>query len=92
MSAWTGAAAVRVICQVQRLHDLGARPLMEFLTELASDPATRADIELNLFRYARLDPGIVAALGGSELRSPVFVVTESDRHSLRDDQRVRGAA
>jgi len=78
MSAWTGAAAVRVTRQVQRLHDLGARPLMEFLTELASDPATRTDIELNLSRYARLDPGLVAALGGRELRLPIVVIEDGE--------------
>ena len=89
MSAWTGPDLVRVGRDVARLHDLGPRPLLEFLAELASDQATRADIELNLRRYARLVPGLVAVLGGRDLRPPVFVVDDDDAVPT---QAMRGAA
>ena len=94
MSAWTGADAVRVARQVGRLHALGPRPLLEFLTEIAGDELVRADIETNLGRYARLDPGIVALLDGRRLKLPIVVVdgdvvVEVDPNSA---QPVRGAA
>ncbi len=92
MSTWIGADAVRITRQVQRLHDLGPRPLFELLAELGADHFVRDDLEHLLDRYARLDPGLVAALGGRELKPPVFVVAESGQRSLEANQRVRGAA
>ena len=69
---------MRIIRDIQHLHDLGSRPIFEFLAELASDPVTRIDIEANLKRYARLNPGVVAALGGRDLHPPVFAVGAAD--------------
>jgi hypothetical protein len=42
-----------------RLHDLGPRPLYEFLREIERG----ADLLQRLERYAELDPAIVAAIG-----------------------------
>jgi hypothetical protein len=44
----------------QRLHALGERPLYEFLREVAAG----ADLIARLECYAKLDPDIVASLGG----------------------------
>jgi len=61
--------------RVRALHALGPRPLYEFLAELtAGDAVLTADIEIQLDRYARLDPATVEALDGRELRLPLVVV------------------
>ena len=78
MSAWTGADLVRVTRQVQRLHDLGPRPLFELLAELGADQFVRDDLEHLLDRYTRLDPALVAALGGRDLRLPVVVIEQGE--------------
>ena len=74
MSAWTAADAVRVMRQVHHLHNLGPRPLLEFLTELAVDLIVRDDIEHLLVRYGRLDPALVVALDAHDLRLPIVVI------------------
>ena len=61
---------VERICNLaKRLHDLGPRPLYEFLREVASgsDPIDRLEI------YARLDPAIVRALGGDQFPTPAII-------------------
>ncbi len=78
MTAWIGADMVRVTRQVQRLHALGPRPLYEFLQELAADPFVRDDLDLLLRRYCRLDPALVAALDGRDLRLPMAVVEDGE--------------
>ena len=74
---------------ISQSHALGERPLLEFFIELAADPVTRVDIELNLARYAKLDPEIVAALGGRELHPPLVVI---DDDTVLVNQTIRGAA
>ncbi len=76
MNAWVGPDAVRVCRDVQHLHDLGPRAVLEFLTELAGDEVSRADIEINLARYARLTPAMITVTGACELMVPVTVVVE----------------
>jgi len=73
---WTGPDRVRIARLIAHLHSLGERPLLEFFEELAADPVVRLDLEILLPRYARLDPGMVAALGGRELRLPIFGVED----------------
>ena len=74
MTTWVGPDAVRITRDVQRLYELGPRPIYEFLAEIAGDPAVRLNIEICLERYARLDPNTVAALGGRDLHAPLAVV------------------
>lgn len=74
MSAWTGPDEIRAMRQFQRVYDCGPRACYEMLRELAADPVARQDIDALLERYARLDPGIIAALNGRDLRPPVFAI------------------
>ena len=47
----------------KRLHDLGARPVFEYLREILAgrDPIARLEV------YACLDPDVVSALGGDQI-------------------------
>lgn len=75
MSEETRLSTARLRFLVARIHALGPRPLAELFTELADG----ADLVLRLERYARLDPAVVAALGGSAMPSHVRpVIMESD--------------
>ena len=66
---------IRRARKVEKLHALGPRPLYEFLSELAGgDTPLALDIEIQLDRYNRLDPGLVDQLGGRELQVPLTVV------------------
>jgi hypothetical protein len=58
----------------RRVHALGPRPLYELLRELASG----ADLLTRLEAYARLDPALTAALGGSALQS-LFAALDGSR-------------
>jgi len=58
-------AEVRLHQLARRLHSLGERPLFELLREIVSG----ADAVDRLEAFARLDPAIVALLGGSALPS-----------------------
>jgi hypothetical protein len=49
----------------QQIHRLGERPLYELLRELEA----WGDFQERVEAYARLDPGVVAALGADELPS-----------------------
>jgi hypothetical protein len=49
---------------VEHLHRLGPRAVGELLIELGARRMVRTEIELLLRRYRRLDPAIVAAVGG----------------------------
>ncbi len=73
-AAWNGPDELRAMRRFQRVYDCGARAFYELLRELAADPVARQDIDALLERYSRLDPQIVAALGGRDLHPPVFVV------------------
>jgi len=64
---WFGADEVQIAHQVQHLHNLGARQLLEFLEELAADEVVSFDVKVLLVRYAQLDAGMVAALDGRDL-------------------------
>ena len=55
---------------VQHLHDLGSRPLAEFLIEIAGDEEIRNRIETCLERYYSLDEDLVQALGWSGFPQP----------------------
>jgi len=66
---------IRLAPRVRALHALGPRATYEFLAELtAGDDALAIDIEIQLDRYARLDPATVEALDGREIRLPLAVV------------------
>jgi hypothetical protein len=65
----------------QRIHCLGDRPLFELFAELAAG----ADLFDTLERYARLDPFIVAALGGDLLPPPARLVRPPAYGEVGDD-------
>jgi hypothetical protein len=58
----------------QRLHELGERPLYEFLVELDRG----APLGPRLERYAQLSADVVNALGADRLPSAVRLVTPAD--------------
>ena len=61
--------------QVEHLHALGPRPLCEFLVEfVGADDGLQLDLDLQLSRYALLDPDLIYALDGRDLHRPLFVV------------------
>ncbi len=60
----TPLASLRRQRQCAHLHNLGPRPLFEFLTELASEHDIGGSIDNKLASYARLNVDIVRALGG----------------------------
>ena len=63
----TIVADLRLRQLVVHLHELGPRPLGEFLQELAGkDDEAAVAIIANLERYATLDAGVVEAVGGRE--------------------------
>ena len=75
-NCWGTRKQIRISPLVEDLHGLGPRPLYEFLRELVSaDHALAVDAEELLKRYARLDPGTVAALDGRDLRMPLALVS-----------------
>jgi hypothetical protein len=49
---------------VERLHQLGPRPLYEMLVELGASRLIRSEIERQVERYAALDLDILRQLGG----------------------------
>jgi hypothetical protein len=49
---------------VAHLHALGPRAIAELLAELGAARMVRTEIEVLLRKYRRLDPAVVAALGG----------------------------
>ena len=60
---------------VLRVHQLGPRPLSEFLKELVgNDDGLQADALFLLEKYAALDSGIVRALGGDTFPPAIFPV------------------
>ena len=59
--------------QVEHLHRLGPRPLCEFLIEFAGNDL-QVDLDLQLSRYALLDPDLIDALDGRDLYLPLAVV------------------
>ena len=90
---WNGADRERVARQVQHLHNLGPRPLLEFLLELAAIDEVRDDIDLLLDRYHNLSPAMVAALDARNLKPQVFAVNNIvDDDVVDDDRRGRKAA
>ena len=72
---WTERDRIRLAPRVCALHALGPRPLYEFLAELtAGDDVLAIDIEIQLARYARLNPASVDALDGRVIRHPLALV------------------
>ena len=63
-------ADIRRARLVARLHELGPRPILELLTEVALEHHLGDDIEVRLERYGRLDPRTVALVGGRRLPKP----------------------
>ena len=61
---------VRLQHLAKHLHTLGPRPLFHYLDEVECG----RDLREHLEAYARLDPHIVAALGGSHFGPAVFVI------------------
>ena len=60
---------VRLQHLARRLHALGERPLFHYLDEVERGYPLRAHLEA----YGRLDPDVVAALGGTRFGPPVLV-------------------
>jgi hypothetical protein len=60
---------VRLQHLARRLHALGERPLFHYLDEVERGYPLRAHLEA----YGRLDPDVVAALGGTHFAPPLFV-------------------
>jgi hypothetical protein len=58
------------------LHELGPRPIYEFLREVEAG----ADVRARLEAYARLPAGFVRANGGDKFPSAAFAVTGGRRH------------
>jgi hypothetical protein len=67
---------VRLKNLARRLHVLGERPLFHYLDEVERGYPLREHLE----DYARLDPDLVAAMGGTHFGPPVFVI-EGGRRS-----------
>ena len=60
---------------VRHLHQLGPKPVSEFLKELVgNDDGLQADALFLLEKYAALDPGIVRALDGDTFPPAIFPV------------------
>jgi len=55
---------VRFRRDVEQLHRLGPRAIVELLTELAAERLLRTEIEALVAHYARLDPTTLDAAGG----------------------------
>jgi hypothetical protein len=82
-----GRPGVRLRHLVQRYHAFGPRALLDFVQRLIDGrlPDALAVVEF-LEHSSQSDPGMVRAIGGYELPSPVFDLTwviESDRRSGR---------
>jgi hypothetical protein len=58
---------VRFARDVERVHALGARAVLELLGEIASRYALQDDIAARVARYARLSPEAVRAVGADRL-------------------------
>ena len=56
----------RLYRDVEKLHQLGPRPLFEFLNDLGRNLLIRVQIERRVARYARLDPATVRLLRGDK--------------------------
>ena len=59
------------------LHELGRRPIYEFLREVEAG----ADVRARLEAYARLPAGFVRANGGDKFPPAAFAVTGGRRHA-----------
>ena len=66
MTALVDLGDERLRRDIEHLHRLGPRALLEFLLEIGRERLLRADLEVRLRRYAALDPGAVEALGGDQ--------------------------
>ncbi len=65
----------RIRRQAAHLHELGVRPLTEFLVEFVGlDEQARNDLLLLLERYSRLDRAIVEAVGADSFPPILFAV------------------
>jgi len=73
-------ARLRYEWRIERLHRLGPRPVAEFVLEIVealagSDIERRALIEARLDAYCRLNPEVLAELGGDRCASvPLTVI------------------
>ncbi len=74
------AAATRDLrrrLHVERLHRLGPRALDELLLEIGAEMSCLTAIETRLERYAGLDRGVVAAVGGDRFPpSPLHAMSD----------------
>jgi hypothetical protein len=66
MTALVDLGDERLRRDVEHLHRLGPRVLLEFLLELGRERLLRVDVEERVGRYAALDPGAVEALGADQ--------------------------
>src|SRR5258708_6635109 len=61
--------------RIAHLHKLGERALHEFLIEIVTAHGIADDVERRLEDYARIDPGILRALGGDRFpQQPIYEV------------------
>jgi hypothetical protein len=62
------------------LHRLGARPLFEFIDEIARHHGIGGDLDKRLERYARLDREVLHLVGGDRfVRKPLRVIAGGRR-------------
>ncbi len=59
-------ADMRFRRRVLRLHRLGPRVVGELLAEIGAERGIQTIIEQKLATYAKLDPGMIEAAGGSD--------------------------
>ena len=61
-----------------RLHQLGPRPVLELLLEIAAEHDCMTDVAERLDSYSRMTPRVVQAIGANTLppRRPVLVPSD----------------
>jgi hypothetical protein len=69
---------------VERLHRLGPRVLLEMLTELGCSRLLRIEIECLVSRYARIDPTTLTTMGGDRIPPPAAEIARHLDHALQE--------
>jgi hypothetical protein len=73
-------ADLRCARDVEALHRLGARAVLEFLVELGRERLLRTDLEQRVRRWARLDRAMLEAAGGERVvPMPLWLINRAER-------------
>jgi hypothetical protein len=73
-------ADLRFARDVEALHRLGARAVLEFLVELGRERLLRTDLEQRVRRWARLDRATLEAAGGDRVAPmPLWLINRAER-------------